>query len=118
MILVDTSVWIDHFRRGNATLERLLTEGLVFMHPSVLGELACGNLQKRSTVLHLLAALPCARVVEHHELLLFLEARKLYGIGLGWTDIGLLASAQLTGCGLWTLDKSLAGAAAKLGLAP
>jgi predicted nucleic acid-binding protein len=117
MILVDTSVWIDHFRRGNAQLERLLTEGLVLNHPAVFGELACGNLQRRAIVLALLAELPMARTLEYLEVLHFLDERKLYGIGLGWTDVTLLASARLTGCALWTLDKALAAAAAKLHLA-
>ena len=116
MTLVDTSVWIDHFRRGNARLERLLNEGLVLHHPLIFGEIACGSLRKRTDILKLLSLLPQARLSEFDETIRFLESRRLFGLGLGWIDIHLLASTQLTGCRLWTLDKTLIRAARSLGL--
>ena len=116
MTLVDTTVWIDHFRRGNAQLEQLLNAGLVLHHPLIFGEIACGNLQNRSEILGLLSTLPQARLTEHEETIHFLESRKLYGLGLGWVDINLLSSAQLTGCRLWTFDKALIRATVNLGL--
>lgn len=114
MILVDTSVWIDHLRSGNATLAELLRREQVLCHPLVIGELACGNLGNRGEILGLLEALPQAEMAEHAEVLQFVEAKKLAGKGLGWVDMHLLASTALTGCTLWTLDKPLRAAAAKL----
>ena len=116
MILVDTSDWIDHFRHGNERLSELLNSNEVCCHPFVMGELACGNLQKRNVVLGLLSVLPAANIANHDEILNFVETQRLYGAGLGWIDVHLLGSALLTRCGLWTLDKSLASAAQKLGL--
>ncbi|MFQ5738381.1 MAG: type II toxin-antitoxin system VapC family toxin [Acidobacteriota bacterium] len=107
MILVDTSVWVDHFRRDNARLRELLEEGTVLCHPFVIGELACGTLHERAGILSLLSALPGAQEAEHGEVLGFIESHKLYGKGLGWVDSHLLASALLSHCSLWTLDKSL-----------
>lgn len=114
MILVDTSVWIDHFRRGHSGLFNQLEEGAVLCHPFVVGELACGNLQNRFEVIDLLQELPMAPVAEHDEVLHLLQERRLYGRGLGWVDSHLLASTRLTGCLLWTLDKSLAKAAEEI----
>jgi len=114
MILVDTSVWIEHFRAGSERLKALLLDGQVLRHPFVVGELACGTLQKRSEILSMLKALPAAHLLEHEEVLSFLEPRRLYGRGIGWVDAHLLASTLLTGCGLWTLDKPLRKAAADL----
>jgi hypothetical protein len=114
MILVDTSVWIEHFRAGSERLKALLLDGQVLCHPYVVGELACGTLQKRSEILSLLNALPAADLLEHEEILSFLESRRLYGRGIGWVDAHLLASTLLTGCGFWTLDKPLRRAAADL----
>jgi len=116
-VLADTSVWIDHLRRTNAPLVELLNKGAVAIHPYVVGELACGNLRNRVEILGLLWALPIVPEVEHDEALRFLEAEKLYGRGLGWVDINLLASSRLQGTGLWSLDKALASAAQSLGLA-
>ena len=115
MILVDTSVWIEHFRKENARLQTLLYDEQVLCHPFVIGELACGRLQNRQEILRLVSALPEARAAEQAEVLRFLETRKLYGCGLGWVDAHLLASALLSGCPLWTLDKPLQRAAAALG---
>ena len=114
MILVDTSVWVQHLRKGSDRLSSLLDEEQVFCHPFVIGELACGTLHNRQEVLSLLKALPQARVAEHEEVLLFLEGRHLHGRGLGWIDAHLVASALLTGCSLWTFDKPLGRAAAVL----
>ena len=114
MILVDTSVWVQHLRKGSERLRSLLDEEQVFCHPFVVGELACGTLRNRGEVLSLLRALPQAQIAEDEEVLNFLEGRHLYGRGLGWVDAHLLASALLTGCGLWTFDKPLRRAAAAL----
>ena len=114
MILVDTSVWIEHLRAGSNRLRALLFDEQVLCHPFIVGELACGALQKRSDILSMLKALPEAHLVEHQEVLSFLEARRLYGRGIGWVDAHLLASTLLTGCTLWTLDKPLRKAAAAL----
>jgi len=117
MILVDTSVWIDHLRQTNRQLVDLLNQGEVAIHPYIVGELACGNLRNRGEILRLLSALPEAPEVEHGEALRFVEAERLHGQGLGWVDINLLASSRLQGFGLWSLDKALAAAAARLGIA-
>ncbi len=117
MILVDTSVWVDHLRRGNAALAALLHEEQVLCHPFVVGELACGRLRRRAEVLELLARLPAAPLASHAETLVFVEGRRLMGQGLGWVDVHLLASASLAGRPLWTLDRSLAGAAGAINLA-
>lgn len=116
MILVDTSVWIDHFRRGNDRLAEILHANEVYCHPFVIGELACGNLRKRNLILSLLSALPKAQAADHDEILRFVEIHRLYGQGLGWIDVHLLGSALLTGCRFWTLDRPLAEAAEKLGI--
>jgi predicted nucleic acid-binding protein len=116
MVLVDTSVWIDHLRNGNARMKSLLHRELVLCHPFIVGELACGILHSRREILGLLAALPVARVAEHDEVLHLVETRDLSGRGLGWIDAHLLASALITGCSLWTLDGRLQKSAAALNL--
>ena len=108
MILADTSVWIDHFRKGNERLSRLLNEGQVLSHPFVIGELACGNLRNRKKILGMLSALPCVQVADHDEVIHFLAKHRIQGQGVGWIDAHLLASSFLTRCRLWTLDESLA----------
>lgn len=114
MILVDTSVWVEHLRAGSAHLQALLHDDQVLCHPCVMGELACGNLRRREQILGLLAALPEARLAEQHEVLHLLDSAHLYGRGLGWVDLHLLASALISGCALWTLDRPLQRAAAAL----
>jgi predicted nucleic acid-binding protein len=114
MILVDTSVWIDHFRAGNERLKSLLFDQQVVCHHFIVGELACGTLRNRGEILANLKALPAAHWVEHEEVLSFLETHRFYGQGLGWVDAHLLASALLTRCAIWTFDKSLRRAAAAL----
>ena len=111
MILADTSVWVQHLRAHDEGLARLLAEGRIACHAFVIGELACGSLRKREQILSYLAALPATAVVSHEEALHFLQERELHGKGLGWIDVHLLASAVLSGCRLWTLDKTLASAA-------
>jgi len=111
MILVDTSVWIEHLQAGSERLKTLLLDEQVLCHPFVIGELACGTLQNRSEILSMSKALPEAPLLEHEEVLRFLESRRLYGRGIGWVDAHLLASTVLTGCTLWTFDKPLRRAA-------
>jgi predicted nucleic acid-binding protein len=117
MILVDTSIWVDHFHRGDPHLAQTLEDGLVLMHPMVLGEIACGNLQRRSEILGNLQQLPPAVPAEHSEVMHFMERHKLYASGLGFIDMHLLASALLTHCRFWTRDSRLANAAASLKIA-
>lgn len=118
MILADTSVWVDHFRRGDAQLAGLLERGAVLIHPFVVGEIACGSLSDRSSILELLEDLPAAVVAETEEVLAFIERHVLHGKGLGYVDAHLLASAVLTeGASLWTRDKRLRIAAEDLGRA-
>ncbi|MEX0825574.1 MAG: PIN domain-containing protein [Acidimicrobiia bacterium] len=114
--LVDTSVWIDHFRVSSPRLAGLLDEALVVLHPFVVGELACGTLRGRDEVLGLLDRLAEAPVAEHREARGLLDAHRLWGQGLGWVDIHLLASCRLGSHDLWTLDRPLAAAAARLGV--
>jgi predicted nucleic acid-binding protein len=114
VILVDTSAWIEHLRVGSPRLKALLSNEQVLCHPFVIGELACGTLRNREEVLGLLGALPQARIAEHDEALHLLDSEHLYGRGLGWIDLHLLASTLLTGCAFWTLDNALRKAAASL----
>jgi predicted nucleic acid-binding protein len=116
LILVDTSVWIDHFRDRNDKLAELLGRELVLTHSFVLGELACGNLRNRERILADLALLPGARPARHEEVLLAVDERRLWGKGIGWIDAHLLTSAMITKCGLWTYDRALTQAASALGL--
>ena len=117
MILADTSVWIDHFRNHSPALEAALGQGIVVVHPAVLGELACGNFTRRGHVLELLAALPRPKTASDRECLTLIDAHKLWGLGIGWIDAQLVASSLLTPCRLWTLDKRLRLAASKSGAA-
>lgn len=118
MVLLDTSVWVEHLQRGSSELAGLLQRGLVLSHPFVVGELALGSLQQRATILEALQNLPLACVASTEEVLGFMGSHALHGLGIGYVDVCLLASARLTpGCVLWTLDKRLAAAAARLGVA-
>ena len=117
MILVDTSVWIDHFRRDSLQLAAALEDGMVLAHPFITGELACGNLRNRREILSLMSHLPPAPRATDHEVLAFVEGRSLYGKGIGYVDAHLLASVALGAeTQLWTLDRRLANIAAKLGV--
>ena len=117
MVLVDTSVWIAHFRKGSPGLVRLLEEGQVATHPFVIGELACGNLHNRDEILRLLAVLCRSGVAGHEEVLTFIERHRLMGTGLGYIDVHLLAAARVGGLRLWTLDRRLKQAAVQLDIA-
>ena len=118
MILVDTSVWVDHLRRGDARLVDLLERANVIMHPYVVGEIACGSLHDRAPILELLQDLPAAAVAEGDEVLGFIERHVLHGKGIGYVDVHLLASVALTeGARLWTRDKKLRLVAEMLGCA-
>jgi len=118
MILVDTSVWVDHLRDGTPALAAALEQGRVLMHPFVLGELACGNLKNRGEVLQLLGELPAAPMATDPEALDFIEWRALMGRSIGYVDVHLLASVALAGTAqFWTRDKRLAAVAADLELA-
>jgi len=118
MILVDTSVWIDHFHRGDLELISLLERSLVLQHPMVIGELALGSLRDRQDVLGLLANLQSMPVATHAEVSRFVEVKVLYGQGLSLVGAHLLASTVLApGARLWTRDKRLASAASRLGVA-
>jgi predicted nucleic acid-binding protein len=117
MTLVDTSVWVRHFRAADARLTDLLLDGQVLCHPFVVGELACGNLRRRVEVLALLHALPQLPVLTGDEVLEFVDAHRLMGAGLGWVDVHLLASTYASREGLWTKDRRLGEAARRLGAA-
>ena len=116
MLLVDTSVWVDHLRRGDERLAATLKEGGVLTHQAVIEELACGNLRDRRTILQLIQALPSAPGISHIEFLAFVESQGLAGLGLGAADVHLLASARLSRCPLWTRDRVLRREAARLGV--
>lgn len=116
MILVDTSVWVEHLRHGLPRLATLLQEGEVMIHPWVIGELACGNLRKRSQVLELLQGLPAVTVASDTEVLLLIEREQLMGRGIGYIDAHLVAAARLSHCRLWTQDRRLAAVAQEQGL--
>ncbi len=107
MILVDTSVWMEHFRKGNAQLEEILDNGDVMCHPFIIGELACGNMKNRKEILSLMKALPMSCKASHDEILELIERRKLMGKGLGFIDMHLIASAFLSNVYIWSFDKSL-----------
>ena len=117
MILVDSSVWIDHLRAGNAELSAALEAGLVLTHPFVIGELACGNLANRDDILSWLQNLSAAPVATEVEVLAFIEARSLMGRGIGYVDAHLLASTALADARLWTRDRRLHLLAEELALA-
>jgi len=117
-VLVDTSVWVAHFRQGNTKLSEQLEAGQVWTHPFVIGELACASLSQRRKVLTLLSALPAAPLAEHDETLKFVETHQLFSKGLGWIDMHLLVSARIMQLPLWSLDKRLASVAREFGPEP
>lgn len=118
MILVDTSIWVDHFRRGDRRLAAELEAGQVLVHPFVLGELACGRLDRRAEILQLLKHLPAAHVATADETLVYIEANRLVGRGIGYVDVHLLASTALSpGTALWTRDRRLEDVARRKGCA-
>lgn len=107
MILVDTSVWIDHFRNNNTQLIHLLNNSDIFCHPFIIGEIACGNIHNRVEILSLLQSLPQSLTVDHEEILIFIENNNIMGQGIGYIDISILASAILSDLSLWTFNKRL-----------
>ncbi|MDX1346550.1 MAG: type II toxin-antitoxin system VapC family toxin [Sedimenticolaceae bacterium] len=118
MILVDTSIWVDHLRSGDDELVNMLNASLVCMHPFVLGELACGNLRQRTEILSLLKDLPGISVARDEEVLFYIERHELMGRGIGYIDAHLLAAVALeAGTRLWTRDKRLQKLAEGLGIA-
>ena len=116
MILVDTSVWVDHLRGTEKGLVQLLVDGEVLTHPLVIEELACGSLARRDEFLELLDALPVAPVAGHYEVLDLIANEQLFATGLGAVDAHLIASARLAGVPLWSKDKKLSHAAARIGV--
>ena len=118
MILVDSSVWIDHLRAGDADLQGLLNRSRVLTHPFVIGELALGNLRQRDVVIGLLEDLPRALVATDAETRHFIDRHALFGMGIGCVDAHLLAAARLTpDTSIWTRDKRLRAVAFNLSLA-
>lgn len=118
MILVDTSVWIDHLRKEDTTLRGLLEDGNVLSHPWVIGEIALGSFRSRDPVLRELGSLPIATVADHDEVLRFISQHQLYGRGIGYIDAHLLAAVRLTPLAtLWTHDERLDTVAGSLDLA-
>ena len=116
MILVDTSIWINHLRTPSKRLAQLLDLEQVLIHPFVVGELACGNLANRKEIIALLHALPPAPKADDDEILFFVERHKLIGCGLGLVDVHLLASATIERASLWTAEHNLCRAARNLGI--
>lgn len=116
-MLVDTSVWIDHFRRSDPALAAALDRGDVQCHDFVIGELACGTLPRRDVVLALIQALPRIPGVAHDEAMALVAERRLWGKGLAWIDVSLLAAALIAGVPLWTRDRRLRDVVRDLDLA-
>lgn len=117
MILVDTSVWVDHLKAGDPVLTALLNAGKVYGHPLVTAEIALGSLKSREIVLNFLDDIPQAPVASTDEVRSFVEAQSLYSRGIGYVDVSLLASSLLSlGTQLWTRDKRLARTAVDLGI--
>lgn len=118
MILADTAIWIDHFRKADATMQQLLQAQRIVMHPFIIGEVALGHLGSRQVILQSLSELPAIPVASDSEVLAFIDSQALFGLGIGLVDAHLLASLKLSqGARLWTRDRKLATAAETLGLA-
>ena len=116
LMLVDTSVWVEHLRRGEPALIALLSRNDVECHPFIVGELACGSLHRRAEVLSLLQRLPQVPMASHDEVLTLIERHRLMGRGIGWIEAHLLASAALASVLLWTRDRRLSDVARMLSL--
>ncbi len=114
MVLVDTSIWISHFREGNSYLKKLLLDESVVCHPFIIGELACGHIKNRKEIISLLQALPQAQTAENDEILQFIEHKRLIGLGIGLIDVHLLASSLLSNVLFWTADSQLRTTASRL----
>jgi len=107
MVLIDTSVWVNHLRKSEPKLKALLLNGDVYCHPFVIGELACGSIKNRQEIISLLQSLPSTRTIDNNEFLDFVNNNNLYSKGVGYVDIHLLASSRLESVKLWTEDKRL-----------
>ena len=116
MILVDTSIWIDHFRSSDAALVRALELGQVVIHPFVIGEVALGNLRDRGEVIGLMSDLPLLPLMSHDVVMSFVEGRQLVASGIGWVDAHLLCAAAREDVMVWTRDRALGRAARRLAL--
>jgi len=114
--LVDTSVWVRHFQNANATLLALLDQEEVGLHPFVIGEVACGNLRRRDATLLELQRLPATDIADEIEVRHVLEKHRLWGKGLGWVDVHILAAANLAGWGILTADRAMFTAAKRMGI--
>jgi len=116
LVLADTSIWVDHLRKGNTLFAEMLAESAILMHPCVIGELAMGTLKNRAEILRFLQAMPEAEAATDDEVLHVIGSKQLWGLGIGWIDAHMLASTLLTAaCALWTLDGPLRNVAAKAG---
>lgn len=116
-VLIDTNLWVDFLRQSNPTMQDLLREDLVATHSCVIGELFVGSLSRRPLMHDFMQRLPKVEEAEPMEALVLIERRNLWGIGLQWNDVLILASAKISGVALWTLDRRLAKAAEDLGVA-
>ena len=117
MILLDTSVWVDHLRLGDALVVQALESGQAAVHSFVIGELACGNLKSRAGVIGLLQALSQVPTATDDEVLYFIDKHQLMGRGIGYVDAHLLAASTISGSLLWTRDKRLRSIATEQGVA-
>jgi len=117
MILVDTSIWVDHLRAADPRLVQVLNRDEVLIHPLVIGELSLGAMRNRTEIMRLLSKLPLAPVAEHDEVIATINKRRLFGTGIGWVDAHLIASALLARAGLMTRDKALLRVAKATGIA-
>ena len=117
MVLADTSVWIDHLYEEIPLLRNMLNEDEVYIHPFVIGELACGNVRNRAETFRLLGELPVAAIATDKEVFDLIETQMLYGRGITWGDAHIIASAFISGCPLWTRDKRLLVLAQSIGIA-
>ena len=115
-ILVDTSVWIKHLREGDQTLTRLLEHGLVACHPFIIGEIACGGIKNRYEIISLLNDLPSTDILDHSDIMEFIENQKIMNKGVGYIDAHLLGSALVSESPLWTFDKALEKIAIQLSI--
>jgi predicted nucleic acid-binding protein len=106
-ILVDTSVWVKHLRENEKNLIRLLEQGLVACHPFIIGELACGGIKNRYEIISMLNDLPSTDILDHYDIMEFIEYRKIMNKGIGYVDVHLLASALVSETALWRFDKAL-----------
>ena len=119
MVLVDTSVWVDHLNHGDSRLASILQDRRVLAHPFVVGELALGNLRQRELIIGDLQSLPQATVASDDEVLALIAGGRLFGLGIGYVDAHLLAATKLTaGASLWTRDRRLSAVTRQLGLSP